>query len=61
MYTHKNNINNQPTAFIRVRGSLFVAGSRNKKGEKGTINVYTHVMDEFKRKEAAKFSLFPTF
>lgn len=25
-----------------------------------TINVYTHVMDEFKRKEAAKFSLFPT-
>ena len=26
-----------------------------------TINVYTHVMDEFKRKEAAKFSLFPTF
>ena len=26
-----------------------------------TINVYTHVMDEFKRKEAAKFSLFPIF
>ena len=26
-----------------------------------TINVYTHVMDEYKRKEAAKFSLFPTF
>lgn len=24
-----------------------------------TINVYTHVMDEFKRKEAAKFNLFP--
>ena len=23
-----------------------------------TINVYTHVMDEFKRKEAAEFSLF---
>ena len=26
-----------------------------------TINVYTHVMDEFKRKEAAKFSLFSTY
>lgn len=25
-----------------------------------TMNVYTHVMDEFKRKEAAKFSIFPT-
>lgn len=24
-----------------------------------TMNVYTHVMDEFKRKEAAKFNLFP--
>lgn len=24
-----------------------------------TLNVYTHVMDDFKRKEAAKFSLFP--
>ena len=24
-----------------------------------TLNVYTHVMDEFKRKEAAKFRLFP--
>lgn len=24
-----------------------------------TMNVYTHVMDEFKRKEAAKFSIFP--
>lgn len=26
-----------------------------------TINVYTHVMDGFKRKEALKFSLFPKF
>lgn len=26
-----------------------------------TLNVYTHVMDEFKRKEALKFTLFPTF
>lgn len=26
-----------------------------------TMNVYTHVMDEFKRKEALKFNLFPTF
>lgn len=26
-----------------------------------TLNVYTHVMDEFKRKEAAKFTLFPKF
>lgn len=25
-----------------------------------TLNVYTHVMDEFKRKEAKKFQLFPT-
>ncbi len=24
-----------------------------------TVNVYTHVLDEFKRKEAAKFTLFP--
>ncbi len=24
-----------------------------------TLNVYTHVLDEYKRKEAAKFSLFP--
>lgn len=32
-----------------------------KQVEDMTINVYTHVMDEFKRKEAAKFSLFPTF
>ncbi len=23
--------------------------------------VYTHVMDEYKRKEAAKFTLFPDF
>lgn len=26
-----------------------------------TLNVYTHVMDEFKRKEALKFSIFPDF
>ncbi len=26
-----------------------------------TLNVYTHVMDEFKRKEAQKFQLFPKF
>ena len=26
-----------------------------------TMNVYTHVMDDFKRKEAAKFTLFPRF
>lgn len=26
-----------------------------------TLNVYTHVMDEFKRREAAKFTLFPKF
>ncbi|MDE7082334.1 MAG: site-specific integrase [Clostridia bacterium] len=26
-----------------------------------TINVYTHVMDEFKRKEALKFNIFPDF
>lgn len=26
-----------------------------------TLNVYTHVMDEFKRKEAAKYKLFPDF
>lgn len=25
------------------------------------MNVYMHVMDEFKRKEAAKFTLFPKF
>lgn len=26
-----------------------------------TINVYTHVMDEFKRREALKFNIFPDF
>ena len=26
-----------------------------------TLNVYTHVMDDYKRKEAAKFTLFPSF
>lgn len=26
-----------------------------------TMNVYTHVMDEFKRKEALKFTIYPTF
>ena len=26
-----------------------------------TLNVYTHVIDEYKRKEAAKFTLFPSF
>ena len=26
-----------------------------------TLDVYTHVMDEYKRKEAAKFTLFPDF
>ena len=26
-----------------------------------TMNVYMHVMDEFKRKEALKFNIFPTF
>ncbi len=26
-----------------------------------TLNVYTHVMDEFKRKEALKFTIFPDF
>ncbi len=25
-----------------------------------TVNVYTHVLDDFKKKEAAKFTLFPT-
>lgn len=26
-----------------------------------TLNVYTHVIDDYKRKEAAKFTLFPSF
>ena len=26
-----------------------------------TLNVYTHVMDDYKRKEAAKFTFFPSF
>jgi integrase len=26
-----------------------------------TLNIYTHVFDEFKRKEALKFSIFPKF
>lgn len=26
-----------------------------------TLNVYTHVMDEFKRKEALKYTIFPKF
>jgi integrase len=26
-----------------------------------TLNVYTHVMDEFKRKEAKKYTIYPDF
>ena len=41
---------------------LEIENARLKNENDGMImNVYMHVMDEFKRREAAKFTLFPKF